>query len=350
MRGSEALTQTLRRGRNTAAMSRAVAPVRLSNAEREQIASAALRQGITFSAFLRQAALEASARVEGKVSPVKAPERETREQAKATILEPEPAPAVEEPWRPHHFVDGGCLGCGLDVDDVRGRDFPCEPAPGSICSAGALTRLDRVEAARAPPARRTGTTVPAATLTEPPPQQSRRGGGRREGDSVQGGGEPRGVEDEVHRRREYGRPNESRNEVNPRTSCAVGRPLTVTTISAPPSDEVGVRRSLPLATQSPARSMYRSRMEAAWSRMNPQRLQVSGSAWNPSGIPPTAGSSTGRSRNAHSLCPHEGQSRRAPALSTASPSRCRSRSGTSISSPFSGEGRIVLPKNCSTTF
>lgn len=132
-------------------MSRAVAPVRLSNAEREQIASAALRQGIIFSGFLRQAGLEASARVEGKVSPVKAPERETREQAKATILEPEPAPAVEEPWRPHHFVDGGCLGCGLDVDDVRGRDFPCEPAPGSICSAGALTRLDRVEAARAPP-------------------------------------------------------------------------------------------------------------------------------------------------------------------------------------------------------
>jgi hypothetical protein len=123
-------------------VSRDVVPVRLSDAEREQIASAALRQGLTFSAFLRQAALQTSAIVAGKVS-VKPREREARERVKVpTILADDPPPRVEEPWRPHHFLDGECVGFGLDVDDVRGRDFPCEPVRSPRREAASVTVID----------------------------------------------------------------------------------------------------------------------------------------------------------------------------------------------------------------
>jgi uncharacterized protein (DUF1778 family) len=47
---------------------RGVVPVRLSDAERAQIAGAAKRQSLTLSGFIRQASLQASAVVEGKVS------------------------------------------------------------------------------------------------------------------------------------------------------------------------------------------------------------------------------------------------------------------------------------------
>ena len=41
------------------------------------------------------------------------------------ILDPEP-PALEEAIRPHSFVDGERKRCGLDLDDVCGRDRSCE--------------------------------------------------------------------------------------------------------------------------------------------------------------------------------------------------------------------------------
>jgi hypothetical protein len=96
---------------------RSVVPMRLSDAEREQIARAADRLKLPLSGFVRQAALQASAVVEGKVS-VKTPERTEVAPARgAVVLDLEP--------RAHHFVDGLCVACGLDVDDMRGRDLPC---------------------------------------------------------------------------------------------------------------------------------------------------------------------------------------------------------------------------------
>ena len=76
---------------------REVVPVRLSDQEREQIAGAAARLELTFSGFVRQAALEASARVVEKVS-VQAPEPPEREPQSVVIVEPEP--------KPRHWVDG----------------------------------------------------------------------------------------------------------------------------------------------------------------------------------------------------------------------------------------------------
>jgi hypothetical protein len=94
----------------------------LSDGEREQIARAAGRLKLPLSGFVRQAALQASAVVEGKVA-AKAPERES---AGVVVVDVEPpALEVEEPWRPHHFVDGECSGCGLDINDTRGRDVSC---------------------------------------------------------------------------------------------------------------------------------------------------------------------------------------------------------------------------------
>ena len=61
-------------GRNT----REVVPVRLSDAERAQIASAATRRQTTLSGFIRQAALQASAIVTERAS-VKTPEPPARE-------------------------------------------------------------------------------------------------------------------------------------------------------------------------------------------------------------------------------------------------------------------------------
>jgi hypothetical protein len=80
-------------------MSRAVVPVRLSDAEREQIASAAMREGMTFSAFLRAASLEASARVTRKVSPAREPVRPKSEPVSVPVIED------AEPDR-EHWCDG----------------------------------------------------------------------------------------------------------------------------------------------------------------------------------------------------------------------------------------------------
>jgi hypothetical protein len=88
---------------------REVVPIRLSDREREQIAGAAARQTLTLSAFIREAALQASAII-------------TR---KATVKErePEPAPPPHEPiildserGRPH-VVDGMILHPDGTVSD-----------------------------------------------------------------------------------------------------------------------------------------------------------------------------------------------------------------------------------------
>jgi hypothetical protein len=101
---------------------REVVPIRLGAAERAQIARAAGRLKLPLSGFIRQASLQASAVVEGKVS-ARVPERPEVVPARGgVVLDLEP--------RPHHFVDGLCVGCGLDVDDVRGRDLPCREGVG----------------------------------------------------------------------------------------------------------------------------------------------------------------------------------------------------------------------------
>jgi hypothetical protein len=62
---------------------------------------------------VRQAALEASARITRKVS-VQAPEVPERESVGVVLLDPEESV--------HAFVDGICTRCGVDVD---GRESPC---------------------------------------------------------------------------------------------------------------------------------------------------------------------------------------------------------------------------------
>jgi hypothetical protein len=85
--------------RNTA---RSVVPVRLGDSERGQIGSAADRLGKTLSAFIREAALQASAVVERKaavhsVLNKPAPEPEEREPVGVVMIDPEPTT---------HVVDG----------------------------------------------------------------------------------------------------------------------------------------------------------------------------------------------------------------------------------------------------
>jgi hypothetical protein len=77
---------------------RSVTPIRLSDAEREQIQAAAARRKLTVSGFIRQAALQASAIVEGKAT-AKAPEREEPGSGYGglVVLETEPT---------GHWVDG----------------------------------------------------------------------------------------------------------------------------------------------------------------------------------------------------------------------------------------------------
>lgn len=79
---------------------REVTPIRLSVAERAQIAGAAARRKLTVSGFIRQAALQASAIVEGKAS-VRRPEEPRQASAYdergLVIVDPEPA---------GHWVDG----------------------------------------------------------------------------------------------------------------------------------------------------------------------------------------------------------------------------------------------------
>jgi uncharacterized protein (DUF1778 family) len=98
--------------RNTA---RAVVPIRLSDAERAQIAAAAGHLELTLSGFLRQSALQASAIVEGKAS-VKPPDVSPSEPVRE-------APVVLLDASPRHaFVDGICKRCHRDEDE---RSSPC---------------------------------------------------------------------------------------------------------------------------------------------------------------------------------------------------------------------------------
>ena len=99
--------------RVNARITREVLAIRLSDAEREQIAGAAARLKLTLSGFVRQAALQASAVVGRKVS-VQAPEPPERESLGVVLLDPEQSS--------HAFVDGICKRCGVDVD---GRQSPC---------------------------------------------------------------------------------------------------------------------------------------------------------------------------------------------------------------------------------
>jgi hypothetical protein len=75
---------------------RAVVPIRLGAGERSQIAAAAARRKVTLSAFVREAALQASAVVEGKAS-VRAAEPEPEREPLA-LAEPVPVRV--------HYVDG----------------------------------------------------------------------------------------------------------------------------------------------------------------------------------------------------------------------------------------------------
>jgi uncharacterized protein (DUF1778 family) len=80
---------------------RAVVPIRLSDAERGQISAAAKRRGLTLSAFLREAGLQAAV------------PRQTVEDA-----DPEPAPArgllvLELDAERAHFVDGELVRRGV---------------------------------------------------------------------------------------------------------------------------------------------------------------------------------------------------------------------------------------------
>ena len=95
---------------------RSVVPIRLGDAEREQIAGAASHLELTLSGFIRQAALQASAVVEKKAVVVPTTTRTTapeRESLGIVLLEAEVK---------HHFVDGLCVRCHRDVDE---RDSPC---------------------------------------------------------------------------------------------------------------------------------------------------------------------------------------------------------------------------------
>jgi uncharacterized protein (DUF1778 family) len=75
---------------------RAVVPIRLGDDERAQIAAAASRRKLTLSAFVREAALQASAVVEGKAT-IHIPEPEPERLLGLVVSEPEPA---------RHMVDG----------------------------------------------------------------------------------------------------------------------------------------------------------------------------------------------------------------------------------------------------
>jgi hypothetical protein len=85
-------------------MNREVVPVRLSEAERAQIGNAARLQGLSFSGFLRQAALEVSARVTRKVEPVRN-RAETRRPTADTSSRPSIFVTDESEPTPH-WVDG----------------------------------------------------------------------------------------------------------------------------------------------------------------------------------------------------------------------------------------------------
>jgi hypothetical protein len=102
---------------------RSVVPIRLSDEEHEQIARAARARDLRFSSFVRWAALEAATDQLMRAVRPKEPSREPpREQI--VVVDPEPATG-------HAFVEGQCKRCGLDVDDIRGRDTPCGSRTGN---------------------------------------------------------------------------------------------------------------------------------------------------------------------------------------------------------------------------
>ena len=79
---------------------RSVVPIRLSDAERGQIADAASRLELSLSGFIRQASLEASARVTRKVAVAPVAEGAPR------AAEPKPRQLVVVEPEAVHFVDG----------------------------------------------------------------------------------------------------------------------------------------------------------------------------------------------------------------------------------------------------
>jgi Tol biopolymer transport system component len=84
------------------------------------------REILAFSTFIRWAALERAANELERAKPK--PRSKPVERGPIILgddLKP-PAPE-EEPFRPHSFVDSECERCGLDLDDVRGRDHSCTP-------------------------------------------------------------------------------------------------------------------------------------------------------------------------------------------------------------------------------
>ena len=90
---------------------REVVALRLADREREQITRAATRRKLTFSAFLREAALQASAIVTERAS-VKAPEPEPRPARDPLVIDLE----QERP----HIVDGMLLHPDGTVTDWDG--------------------------------------------------------------------------------------------------------------------------------------------------------------------------------------------------------------------------------------
>jgi uncharacterized protein (DUF1778 family) len=87
-------------------ITRQVVPIRLSDAERAQIAGAAAGRELTLSGFIRQAALQLSAVVQEKVVPSYSRPRVPTEQ-RVVVLDQEP--------EPEHWVDGDLVNadrCG----------------------------------------------------------------------------------------------------------------------------------------------------------------------------------------------------------------------------------------------
>jgi hypothetical protein len=105
---------------------RSVVPIRLSDKERERIAHAAEARDLAFSTFIRWAALERAANELERAKPKPRSKPVEREPIILGDDVKPPAPE-EEPFRPHSFVDSECERCGLDLDDVRGRDHSCAP-------------------------------------------------------------------------------------------------------------------------------------------------------------------------------------------------------------------------------
>lgn len=130
--------------RNTLESPRSVVPGRLSEAERNRISKAAEARDLAFSSFVRRAALERAADELERAKPKPRPKPVERE---PIILEPEPPVLEEQPFRSHHFIDGECVGCGLEFNPktpVRAATVIAAQAGVSAATAG--ERLLRAKA------------------------------------------------------------------------------------------------------------------------------------------------------------------------------------------------------------